>query len=250
MLLLHADRIDDPDDILLMLKTIMQEKARLKIHCNDRRRTYTSSLLVIDPSTLLIDELFPAEGNERIRESNFITVDFSLRNPEGQRLHLSYSFPSTYVADEQWHGLPAIRIAFPTLITRNQKRSYLRVSPPVNEPLFIRYVVQGREHIDKIVNISASGARFYTNLGKSVLAPGTHLDDVRIDIPNGGSISCSAVVRTLHHNEQPVIINGKQVFFSCGIEFIGLSDAVRDNIVKYALLRERQELKYLTREFA
>lgn len=250
LLFLHADQIDNPEDIQRMLDTLIREKVRLRIRLNERRKSYTSSLLSFDSSSLLIDELFPIEGNELIVESQFISVDFMLTTVGRQRVHMSYGFESTYLASQQWKGFPALRISFPTKIIRNQKRKYLRISPPVNEPLYIRYTLDGQEHNEKIVNISASGASFYTALGRSTLAPGIRLDQISIELPGHCMIQCSAIVRNFRLNEQPVVIDGRQVPNYCGIEFVQLSESVREKIVKYVISRERQELKHLSREFA
>jgi len=247
--LFHADQIDNPEAVQEFLKVLVREKVRLRIRLNNRHKSYMSSLLAIDPQALLIDELFPLEGNELIRESTSVEVDFFLATIEKQRLHISYGFTSRYLATEQWKGFPALRIAFPERIIRNQKRKYLRISPPVTEPLFITFTLQGQTFTEKIANISAGGARFYTNLGKSMLAPGTRLATIHVEIPATGTITCPAIVRLLYPNEQPVIVEGKQMFNSCGIEFENIEDGLREKIIKYVIATERQALKRLSREF-
>lgn len=250
LLFLHADQIDDPGDIQQMLGTLIREKVRLRVRLNERRKSYISSLLSFDASSLLIDELFPLEGNELIHESHSITVDFMLTSIGRQRIYTSYGFESRHVASQQWKGFPALRISMPSKIIRNQKRKYLRISPPVNEPLYIRYVMQGREQVDKIANISANGASFYTALTRSTLAPGTQLDQIIIELPGHCIIQCPAIVRGFRQNEQPVMIDGRQIPNYCGIEFVHLNESMCDKIVKYVLSRERQELRHLSREFA
>lgn len=248
--ILHTERIEDPHDVQRMLSLLISEKTRLKIRLNERHRTYTSCLLAVSPPTMLIDELFPTEGNELIRDSRFITIEFMVNAFINQRLHLSYNFTSRFLAAEEWKNFPALRIALPDTITRNQKRRYLRIVPPVKEPLYIHFLVNNQEHNEKIADISAGGASFYTNLGRASLQPGMEIKNILIEIPNYGTIQCDAVVQTHRRNDQPVLVDGKPTVNYCGIEFLGLGNAIRERIVQYVLAKERMELKYINREFA
>jgi c-di-GMP-binding flagellar brake protein YcgR len=244
-----AETIDDNTDIKTLLDTVARQRVRLRIRLNERRRSYSSSLIQIADSSLLIDALFPAEGNELIRDAGFIVVDFVLKGIEQQRLHLPYSFRSVYGQAEDFNGFPALRISFPRSITRNQKRSYLRISPPVNEPLFIEYAIGGRKMKEKIINISGGGLSFYTNQGKSVLSAGKLLDNISVALPADTVIQCSLIIRKLSQNEQPVFIDGIQIFNYCGAEFIELDETTRNKLIKYVVEKERLELRHLSREF-
>ena len=248
--ILHAEQIDSPDDVHRFLSLLISEKTRLRVRLNDRRRSYTSYLLAVSPSTMLIDELFPVEGNDLIRDSQFIIIDFMLNEFNQQRLHLSYSFSTSYVASETWKNFPAIRVVLPERITRRQKRKYLRITPPVKEPLFVHFLLNNKEYNEKILNISAGGASFYTNLGRSSLQPGTEIKNIMINIPGHCTIQCNAAVRIHQRNDQPVLVDGRQVINYCGIEFLNLDNKTVECIIKYVLARERMELKYINREFA
>jgi len=248
--ILHAERIEGPDDVHRMLSLLISEKTRMKVRLNERRRTYTSCLLALTPPTMLIDELFPTEGNELIGDSQFITIEFMVNEFSHQRLHLSYSFTSKYHAAEAWRGFPALRIALPDMIIRNQKRRYLRITPPVKEPLYIRFFMNNQEYNEKIADISAGGTGFYTNLGRASLQPGTEIKNILIEIPDYCTIQCDAAVRTHRRNDQLVMVDGKPTINYCGIEFLGLDAALREDIVQYVLAKERMELKYINREFA
>jgi len=245
----HAEKIDRMSDIRALLDTILQQRVRLMVRLNERRRSYSSSLVAIGPSHLLIDALFPAEGNELIGDAGFIIVDFILRGTQANRLYAPYSFRSTFMHPEEYSGFPALRIGFPESITRNQKRNYLRISPPVNEPLFFECVLAGKKLKEKIINLSGGGVSFYTNHGKSVFLPGRILKEITIGLPGNVAIECSFIVRKLSQNEQPVFIDGTQIFNYCGGEFTDIQETTRDKIIKYVVEQERLALKRLSREF-
>ena len=122
-------------------------------------------------------------------------------------------------------------------------------SPPVNEPLYFECSIGGKKLKEKIANISGGGISFYTNLGKSVFLPGRILSNITISLPGDILIQCSFTVRKHSQNEQPVFIDGIQIFNYCGGEFSNIEETTRDKVIKYVVERERLALKHLSREF-
>lgn len=247
--ILHAEKIDHPDDIKTMLGTVMQQKVRLIIRFNNRKRSFASSLLSITPDKLFIDSLFPEEGNELIEYSHFITVEFLIKKPDYDRLNLPYTFRSSFIRPDYFKDYPALLISFPEYIVRNQKRNYLRINPPVKEPLHIQFIIDEKTFKEKIINISGGGVSFYTNLVRSVLWPGRIIDAITIILPDAFVITCSLIIHKNSRNEKPVFIEGKPIYYYCGAEFTGINRETREKIVRYVVERERTELKRLSREF-
>ena len=71
----HLGIIDSNSDVRLVLKDVDRQKKRLQIKLNNKNRSFTSSILKIDSRSLIIDALFPPEGNAIIEASYFIIVE-------------------------------------------------------------------------------------------------------------------------------------------------------------------------------
>lgn len=243
--ILSLDVIEDPLDVNAFLNKIIQQKARLIIRLNNRGESFNSALLKIDTPTLLIDALFPYEGNELIDHSDFINVKFIIKETDG----IPYKFNSSYIMGENFKGYPALKISLPNSIERDQKRYFHRVEPSVIKPFYIKFFLDGSEIIEKVANISGGGVGFYTNLGKSVLWQGRHIDHVSVTLPGSPLNDCRIVVKTVSQIGYPVLIDGKPYHYYCGAEFVNLDDNTRDKIIRYVIEKERAELRRLTREF-
>ena len=244
-----ADKIDDPADIVSVIRKAMSQKIRFRVRLNERRRSFVSLPIQVTQRSLLIDALFPTEGNELIEHSNLITIDFMLRESEHELLHIPYMFTSSYIRRETVKKYPALRITFPESVTRVQRRSYLRVDPPINKPLYVHYTLESGEEKVQIANISGGGIGFYTNHGKPVLRPGRTLDPVHISIAGYCEITTSLIIHTNSQSERPVLIEGKPYYSFCGAEFGKMEEPVREQVIRYVIEKERDELKRLSRGF-
>ncbi|MCP4717537.1 MAG: hypothetical protein GY868_20645 [Deltaproteobacteria bacterium] len=244
-----ADIIRDAADIESILLKAIDQKQRLRVRMNERKRTFLSMLLKTSRSHILIDGLFPEEGNDLIDDADFITIDFTMRESVTDILQIPYSFKSAYIRQERHKGYPALRINFPESIQRVQRRQYLRISPPVNAPLFVTFELDNKSHTEKIANISGGGVGFYTNHSRATLCPGLRLTTVTIDLPDYIAFTCPASIHINTQIEQPVIIDSKPYYFFCGVEFEGIKEETRETIIRYVVEKERAELKRINREF-
>jgi len=239
------DVIENHTDIMRLLAVIKDQKVRFKIKLNNRGTSFNSALLNFDTSSLLIDALFPPEGNELIQHSNFITVSFTIREAN----HIPYIFRTMFLSGEIFQSYPALRIAFPQSIKRDQRRNFHRVEPSVQEPLYISFILDGSPLHCKIANISGGGVAFYTNVSKMTLWPGRHIDFASIILPHSTIRNCMAIVYTISQTAYPVLIDGKPFHFLCGAEYVDIDNATREKIIRYVIEKERDELKRVSREF-
>lgn len=242
---LPFDTIANQSDMYELLCTVIQNKIRVSITLNNRGPSFISLINALQPPTLLIEKLFPEEGNELIAHSRFITVGFTLKEP----LTIPYTFDSFYVQNEICNGRHAFRISVPHNIKRDQKRNYHRVEPSVHKPLYITFQIDHSEITEKIANISGGGVAFYTNFGKSRLWAGRKIKLVSVSIPGIPVINCMAVIYTISKSEYPVFIDGKPYHYVCGAEFVQVDGVIREKIIQYVIESERAELKRLHREF-
>ena len=239
------DILKDRPAILAVLNAVILQKARFRIRMNNRGRSFNSSLVRLDYPYLLIDALFPFEGNEIIDESEFITADFVIE----ENGRIPYTFRSKYIRKEQVDGYEALRIEFPEAIKRDQKRYYHRITPHVNEKTYVEFIINNESVREKIANISGGGLGFYTNLRSDVLWPGKRLSPVYIFL-NGTTVKSSmAVVNLMHQADIPVLINGRPRHYYCGAEFLDIDEKMRSKIIKYVVNSERKYLKRLSRGF-
>ena len=248
-LVFTSEKIVDPQDIELVLQTGIKQKSQFIIQLNGRGRAFNSSLLAIGSRHLTIDAVFPEEGNELIEDSRFIKIDFNVKEKDEDLRYIPYTLNSTYIKSEIYKGYPALSISYPDLINRNQKRNYLRVSPLMNEPVYIKFQMKGRQHHVKIDNISGGGIGFYTNLDKSALWLGQIINPLFIEFPDASVIECSGIVQMASQNDHAVIIDGKPQHYYCGIGFKNMDNPNSNRIIQYVIDRERRELRRLSREF-
>jgi c-di-GMP-binding flagellar brake protein YcgR len=247
------DFINNPSDIHNLINLAIKEKTRIKLKINNREPSYNTSIIkkesILNNHILLIDSLFPPEGNDKIQYSKSTVAEFSFKGTERKSKLIPYSFTTNYIDQKEYKNFKALKITFPKAINRRQKRDFLRVEPSVNQPLFIKFKIKDKIMTQKIENISAGGINFFTNLTKTVLWPGMKIEKVLITLPDESQIKCPILIRSIFQNNDPIFIGGKRYSYSCGAQFLGIDNNVRDNIIKYVLEKERNELKHLHREF-
>ncbi len=243
---LTIEDIDDQQLIRTLLQQSIDTREKLAIKLNDRGRAFTSSILDISTRELIVDALFPYEGNEFVQAAKFLSVGFTV----AETVKTPYRFTSSFLGSITHAGYPALRISLPGLIKRDQKRNYHRVTPTANEDLTISFMLEGKHVTEKIANISGGGIGFFTNLGKQILWSGKTLEPATVSIPQAPEIPCIVVVYTAHQTDNPVIIDGKPCYYYCGAEFRNLEDTEREKIIQYVVEKERDELKRINRQFA
>jgi c-di-GMP-binding flagellar brake protein YcgR len=251
--LLDANTINTYGDIKTILVMAQEQRIPLVIKRNAKGKPFSSFPIKIDndpkSSTILIDSLFPEEGNELISGSQFISVAFFLKNTESEYLNIPYVFNASYIRGETYRSYPALRISFPKTIKRNQRRNYNRVEPSIGEPISITLKLEDEEVIENMDNISGGGIGFYTNLDKSILWPGNKIKSASFTLPDGTEITTQLIVRWITKNVPEEIASKKGLHFYCGTEFIELDNTSRKKIIQYILKREREELRKLSKEY-
>ncbi len=247
------DFINNPSDIHNLINLAIKEKTRIKLKINNREPSYNTSIIkkesILNNHILLIDSLFPPEGNDKIQYSKSTIAEFSIKEIDTKSKLIPYSFTTNYIDQKEYENFKSLRITFPKVINRIQKRNFLRVEPSVNQPLFIKFKIKDKKMTQKIENISAGGINFFTNLTKTVLWPGKRIEKVLITLPDQSQITCPILIRSIFQNNDPIFIGGKRYLYSCGAQFLEIDNSVKDNIIKYVLEKERNELKHLHREF-
>ena len=251
--LTKIDFINNPSDIHNLINLAIKDKTRIKLKINNREPSYNTSIIkkesILNNHILLIDSLFPPDGNDKIQYAKSAIAEFSFKGIESKSNLIPYSFTTNYIDQKEYENIKSLRITFPKAINRRQKREFLRVEPSVNKPLFIKFKIKDKKMTQKIENISAGGVNFFTNLTKAVLWPGKRIEKVLITLPDQSQIKCPIIIKSIYQNNDPIILDGKRYLYSCGAQFLEIDNNVSNNIIKYVLEKERKELKHLHREF-
>ncbi len=229
-----------------------RERVYLDIKLDKEHASYQSMLLDIFPQMgyILIDSLVPEQGDKLIKKSKMVLVNYKLSG-------VIHTFRSRYLK-EILGKYPSFAIAIPDKIVVKQKRNYYRVSPSPSENVVVGFrnsaspgetsggafgYEPGEIVYERVLDISGGGLRFATRVGEEVLSPGVVLDPLIIELPKGTVIICKGVVRRLSRNprntEKPYI---------CGVEFYKLRERERQNITRYVVRRQVEEIRKRKRE--
>jgi len=248
-----SDIIKNPQSINSIAASAVDQKTYLNLRINNRGPQYTSTFIHVNtsvtPTTLIIDGLVPKEGNSLIRKAESVLVEFSLREQQQKNEYfIPYRFATSYAGTFTYEGYPAIELSLPVKVSRDQRRSYLRVEPSMLHPIRIQFDSKGTQCTGKVVNISAGGVSFMTNLDPTQLRPGLHINTVRLNLPDGTTVESSAIVRSSTSGTTDDDQEEGMRQCCCSLEFINLMDAYREKIVKYAIEQERKYIKRRKRQ--
>ncbi len=222
------------DDLILTtqirknLEFIGDNKIPLIATIDNRTTTYKSMLLELEMENkhIMIDSLMPNHGNEIIAISNNISIGYNI---EG----IMYYFDSKFIVMVNEKFL-SIKIAFPSIIKKVQKRNAFRVSPPNDNPITVK-VEEGIT--EKIADISEGGLSFYSKRIEKEMPVGTVLEKVTFKLPTmDRQIAAKAKVKCFIKSSDP----SKSRY---GMEFIDMRMADKDSIANYVLIRQMEMIR-------
>ena len=244
--LVGQQQLDRPADIHAVLREAVRQRNRILVRFNDRRRSFTSFPLQLTRSRLVIDALFPVEGNVLVEYASSLQVEFMMHETGAERQQIPYEFTTHFVAKKRFRKYPAIVLALTTLIRPNPRRQYLRVEPVLASPVTITFQLDEEVCVERVANISGGGIGFYSTITRSRLGHGARIMRAMLTFPDGSEIECDLAIHLAVQQEQPVLIDARACHTYYGAEFVGMKPVVREGIVQYVLSRERQELKRLS----
>lgn len=207
------------------IEYVCQKNNQLTITLDERPMTYRSIFLEVgDYNFILIDTLIPDYGNQLFKTSSKIGIDYSV---EG----IMYSFDTKFIEIVNGRFL-SIKLAFPTLIRKIQRRRHFRVSPSIDKPIIVKLLDGINE---KVADISEGGVAIYTRLTEMELAVGKVFERAMLSLPNVNQhIMTKAVVRNMIKGLRENVKN------KCGMEFMDMRLRDKDLIASYALTRQRE----------
>jgi len=225
---LSSEDLITPVQMRTNLEEIRKRKTNIITTIDERPGTFTTMLLELEKGNdhVVIDTLMPKQGNQIIENSNAIRLDYSF---EG----IMYCFDTRFM--ETVSGkFPSIKIAFPSIIKKVQKRKSFRISPTVDNPIKVKI----REDVtEKAADISEGGLSFYTFRTEKEMPVGMKLEKVMFELPTiDRHIITKAVIRSFIKGS-----NGAKN--RCGIEFVEMRIADMDSIANYVLVRQVEAIR-------
>ncbi len=208
------------------LEYVCQKNSQFTITLDERPMTYKSIFLEVGDHNnfVVIDTLIPDYGNQLFKTSNKIGIDYSI---EG----IMYSFDTKFIETVNGRFL-SIKLAFPTLVKKIQRRRHFRVSTPIDKPIIVKLTDGINE---KVADISEGGVAIYTRLTERELAIGKVFEKAMLSLPNvNQNIMAKTVVRNLFKGFRENVKN------KCGMEFMDMRLHDKDLIASYVLTRQRE----------
>jgi len=245
--ILDANALTTRKNIEIVLKIAQEQRSTFVIKKEAKGEPFNSFLLKNDLSQrspiLLIDSLFPKEGNDLIADARYISVVFYLKKTAGGDPNIPYMFNTHHLGKGTYQGYPAWKISFPEAIERNQRRNYKRIEPAEEKSIDITLTLDNQIVMESIANISGGGIGFYTHFDESVFWIGKIIDKSSFRLPDGTEISSPIIVRWLTKDIDKEI--SKKANLYCGAQFMNSDNVKRNKIIKYVAGREREELRKL-----
>lgn len=215
------------------IKECCKKKLTASISVDEHRLDFLSMFIDSNPDKkwITIDRLNPVLGNSHIKTSKFLLVSFILNG-------ISQSFHSSYITDTgDVDGI--IKISYPGKIESTQKREHFRVEPAIEDSISI-YTTAKKETLLEInapmVDISEGGLSFNIPHETAMkLREGDKLSPFRFTLPGAVTIETKGVVRNIFKT-----VNRQ---FTCGVEFIELTNEQISEIYTYVVDRQRDKIK-------
>lgn len=226
MRVILSDDLITPTQIRSNLEEACRRNNHLIATIDERARTFSSTFIELGKENdfVIIDLLMPKDGNRLIEESHRVIIDY---NMEG----VMYSFETKFVEIVKGRFF-SLKITFPSVIKKIQKRSAFRVSPSMDNPV----VVELKEGlVEEVADISEVGLAFYTRRPEGELSVGTAFEKLTFKLPTmHGQITTKAIIRSFMKSPVAGVKN------KCCLEFLNMRMADKDAIAHYVVVRQRE----------
>jgi len=252
--LVSFDGIYGEENITEHIKSLLLQYVSLTIKFDERSMGYHSHVKDIDtyasPHTLSLESLEPKEGNTLALDSNYVSVIYQYPSKKkyawsiGQKV--TYGFITACIPPDSTET--NIKLLFPEAIERVQQRDFLRIEPPYDRPVIAKFVSDGVELQEQLINISGGGFGFFTTRGMKTFAKGSVHNNVVLNIQN--ILLPIEQIRVANIIDRTKIVgSGGKTRFFCGVQFEKIDEKVRKKIIQYVIQIEREDLRRLSRMF-
>jgi c-di-GMP-binding flagellar brake protein YcgR len=224
-------------EIVSLLRALADAHVPVTIYFNRGAEFIVTNVLDVNPEfeELILDLGADAAANRRLLRSARMTVVAFL-----DRIKLQFQAQR---AEETVHEhLPAVRIRLPESLLRLQRREFYRIRTPVARPLAASVPDPsdpGRRLSLRVADLSCGGVALVAGESDAALAPGTILQDCRIDLPEVGVLNTALEVRSAAKHEEGARKNLRRY----GCQFVALPPALASALQRYITTTERELAK-------
>lgn len=212
----------NPEEIGRVLQALAARGEPVRALLGAGALAFTSRLRFVDPLHRRI--LLDPSPNEGANAALLARPRASFRAMiEGMHVEFAASDPER----DTHEGAPAIRMRFPDVLTRVQRRASERLSLHPQPPLHVVADAAGVISFDGwMVDVSEGGIGFVQYAPAITLEPGTVLRGCRIRLPGGETVTADLEVRY----SCPVTLPGGRLALRSGCRFLDLSPQARQAI--------------------
>lgn len=228
----QTERITAKPRLIGLLQRIKDSRTLLMVHLADDNTRYTSALLELDlqNGTLVLDELTPASGNERVAELKRFHATARLAGGQVR-------FRANVQQIDEANGALRYVASLPDALTYEQRRNAFRARVPVG--LVVPAVLTSDTETTyecEVLDISTFGVRLDTAGGAELAVDDGHHYACQINFPEGGSISGEVELRFV--GEDPVTHR-----VHIGARFSNLLGPQRKAIERFVMYLQREIIR-------
>jgi c-di-GMP-binding flagellar brake protein YcgR len=231
----HDYEVGSRREIVSLLRGIRDKNQLIRMLIQGDADVCVTSILDVDPDlgVVYLDCSINKEQNARIAAASQITFETTLDK-------IRILFGADKVDEVVHNNAPAQRMALPESLIRLQRREYYRMSTPVSNP--VRAVIPmpeelgGGTHVFPLADISCGGIAILDNkllLGNAI---GRVYADVRIDLPEIGTVITALQIR---NSLDMTLLNSKSNR-RLGCEFVDISRGNLASVQRYITRLERE----------
>ncbi|MBI2061874.1 MAG: PilZ domain-containing protein [Nitrospirae bacterium] len=221
----------NPKEVDFVLKNASTENVKIEVSFTGDQMEYVSKFLEAGKAKsgpyLAIAPLDPEDGNTVLTRRKVFEVHFQYRD-------IPYGFRANLVASLEGG---CYKITSPPFLLRTQKRSYFRVFPSYQDPVFVSFMVSGNTYKEKVEDLSEGGFSFSTNLEKDILKPGLVMENTVLYLPDD-TVFTNCVLRAHFPNKDSTATK-----YKCGVQFQRLEGNDAQVLARYIFKRQRDMLQ-------
>lgn len=223
--------IDSEAQLAYLLGRLAKRPELVCLYPHERREPFALSALLHIGDDHLIFDSSPDEhiNNTLERAPGMICV--------GNLDMVHVQFETSTPIRIEYEGRAALRTTRPQSLLFIQRRDYFRLSVPPRQPVLC-HIPQGQDGHKlsvEIIDISLGGIALPGPLPFANLAPGSRLQDCRIELPETGSLQVDLMICSLRENR---LRDGSRI----GCRFMQLSGGDQTLIQRYINRIERRRL--------
>jgi c-di-GMP-binding flagellar brake protein YcgR len=226
-----AEKITQRDRIAALLLQLRQSRISLNVTLPGTDQIFQSIILdvVLEDDAFLLDELAPRSGHDLFLESGQLHVKTRLKGSE-------IAFNAQLLEADIEDNVAFYRLALPTTLLYNQRRSAFRVHVGYDKQLPVQLIHDENSTVEgQLYNLSLGGFCVQAEQ-MAEWRLGTTVQQCIIDFDDGTHFECMAELRNIHEHD-----NGRSALF--GFMFVELDRLQKSYIQKKVVRLEREHLR-------